>query len=241
MTHTHHDTGRNRIPALGEDQPPPKVIDGYWRAVDLTDHGWHLKRLAFDVDTVTAFVTALSPTRRVVTVSWDLRGHRIGRQQVPGRAASYLLKLAQDVAYLGTHDAETGEDLLGQLCWLVQGREQGTRHHRGWRRTSILPTVSALEQPQTRARVAAWLIARLVAKYRWQVRHLGEDIAGGGFIAEIPGDVLAVYPATMDDDGTAAASLARLMPKLNHRDLAVLRNLDYRALWAAGSVAGAGQ
>jgi hypothetical protein len=239
MTHTQHDTGRDRIPAFGEDQPPAEVINAYWTAADLTDHGWHLQRLTFDVDTFTAFVTARSPTRRVVTLSWDLRGHRISRRQVPGREAMFLLKLAQDVAHLGTHDAETGEDLLSQLCWLVQSREQGTRHHRGWRRTSILPTVS--EQPQPRARVAAWLIARLVAKYRWQVRHLGEDIAGGGFIAEIPGDVLAVFPATMDDDGTAAASLARLIPKLGHRDLAVLRNLDYRALWAAGTAAGAEQ
>jgi hypothetical protein len=66
------------------------------------------------------------------------------------------------------------------------------------------------------------------------VHHLGEDIAGGGFIADIPDDVRAIFPATMEYDGTAAAALARLLPTLQAPDLALLKNLDYRALWAAG-------
>ena len=90
----------------------------------------------------------------------------------------------------------------------------------------------------TRGRIAAWLIARLVAKYGWSVQHLGEDIAGGGFIADIPGDVRAIFPATMEYDGTAAAALARMMPTLQAPDLRLLTHLDYRALWAAGQAAG---
>jgi hypothetical protein len=241
---------RNQIPGLGEDQPPAETIDAYWTAVDLAAYGWHLRRLDFDAHTATAFVTAHAPTRRVVTVSWDLRGHRLARQQVPSRAAAIrLLNLAHDVAYLGEHDAETGDELLNQLCWLVQrlNTSSGVRtcRHRSWRCSDPLPTLPAHEQPTAQARAAAWLIARLVAKYGWHIGYFAEDIARGGFIAEIPGEipagVLTVFPATMSDDGTAAACLARLIPTLQRNDLAVLRNLDYRTLWATRPASGAGQ
>ena len=69
---------------------------------------------------------------------------------------------------------------------------------------------------------------------------LGEDIAGGGFIANIPGDVQAIFPASMEYDGTAAAALARMLPQVPARELRVLARLDYRALWAAGQ-AGSGR
>jgi hypothetical protein len=227
---------RTSIPSLGDHQPPAELVDAYWTAADLTEYGWPLKRLDFDAHTATAFVTAQTPSRRVVTVSWDLRGHRLARQQVPGWAAAMrLLKLAHDVAYLGEHDAETGDDLLTQLCWLVQSLNTGPRARRRWWCSDHLPTLPAREQPTARARAAAWLIARLAAKYRWHIGYLGEDIAGGGFIVEIPGDVLAVFPATMDDDGTAAAALARLIPTLRRQDLALLQHLDYRVLWAAAN------
>lgn len=236
-------TGREQIPGFGDDQPPTEVIEAYWLAVDLADHGWHAKRLEFDAHTATAFVTAHAPTRRTVTVSWDLRGNRAARQQVPGRTpARRLIELARTVASLGQNDAETGEEWLTQLCWLVQSQVGSPhRHHRNWRRCEALPTVAADQQPMTRARAAAWLIARLVAEYGWCVHHLGEDIAGGGFIADIPGDVRAIFPATMEYDGTAAAALARLLPQIPARELRVLSGLDYRALWAHGQAAGGRQ
>ncbi|KAA1248216.1 hypothetical protein F0Q45_21825 [Mycobacterium simiae] len=231
--------GREQVPGLGEIQPPIEVIDAYWTVLDLATFGWHPKRLQFDAHIATAFVTAHSPARRTVTVSWDLRGNRTARQQVPSRAAARrLLELARLVASLGQHDAETGEDWLTQLCWLVQGKVGSPhRHHRNWRCTDPLPTLAASEQPATRGRAAAWLIARLVAEYGWSVNHLGEDIAGGGFVADIPGDVRAIFPAAMEYDGTAAAALARMIPTLQTQDLHLLANLDYRALWAARSVA----
>lgn len=232
-------TGRGPIPGLGDTQPPAEVVDAYWMAVDLAAYGWHLKRLAFDAHIATAFVTAHAPTRRTVTVSWDLRGNRAGRQQVPGRAVSRrLIDVARAVASLGQGDAETGDDWLAQLCWLVQWQVGSPhRHHRSWCRTDPLPTLPASDQPMARGRAAAWLVARLVAEYGWCVHHLGEEIAGGGFIAEIPGDVQAIFPAGMEDDGTAAAALARMLPGVQAQDLRALANLDYRTLWAAGHVA----
>lgn len=227
--------GRDLIPGLGEDQPPAEVIDAYWTAVDLAAYGWHPKRLEFDANTATAFVTVHTPTRRTVTVSWDLRGNRKARQQVPGQGAAHrLIGLARAVASLGQSDAESGDDWLTQLCWLVQLHVGSPhRHHGNWRCSDPLPTLGSNEQPMSRGRSAAWLMARLVAKYGWTVRHLGEDIAGGGFIADIPGDVCAIFPATMDYDGTAAAALARLIPTLQAPDIELLAHrLDYRALWA---------
>ncbi|BBN50795.1 hypothetical protein [Mycobacterium avium] len=228
---------RGRIPELGEEQPPAAVVDAYWMIVDLAAYGWVPKRLEFDAHTATAFVTAAAPTRRIVTVSWDLRGDRAARQQVPGRAVSRrLIDLARAVASLGQNDAETGDEWLSQLCWLAQLHVRPAhRHHDHWRRSDPLPILSAQEQPRTRGRCAAWLIARLVGEYGWHVSDIGEeDVAGGGFVADIPGDVQAIFPATMEYDGTAAAALARMLPTLPCEDLYLLRDMDYRALWAAG-------
>jgi hypothetical protein len=243
MTQPQHAAlGRDRVPGLGDEQPPAEVVDACWSAVAIIDRGWQFKRLEFDDNTATAFVVAQSPTHRVVTVHWDLRGHRLGRQQVPGRRdAMHLLKFANDVASLGIHDAETGEALLDQLCWLVQTLSTRVRPAGSWRCTDTLPTLPADEQPRPAVRAAAWLIARLTCEYNWWVRHLGEDIAAGGFLAEVPGDVLAVFPASMSDDGTAGAALARMMPTLSAVEVNLLRHLDYRTLWAAGHCAGAGQ
>lgn len=240
---TQRSADRQHIPGLGEDQPPAEVIHAYWAAADLAESGWHAKRLEFDAHTATAFVTAHTPTRRTVTVSWDLRGNHAAHQQIPCRAASQrLIRLAQAVASLGQNDAETGEEWLTQLCWLVQWQVGAPHvHHRNWQRTDLLPGLPDNEQPSRRGRIAGWLIAQLVAEYGWRVRHLGEDIAGGGFIADIPGDVCAVFPAAMEYDGTAAAALARMLPTVPARDLELLANLDYfdyRALWTVGGRTG---
>lgn len=231
---------RGRIPGLGEEQPPAEVVDAYWMIVDLAADGWVSKRLEFDAHTATAFVTAAAPTRRTVTVSWDLRGNRAVRQQVPRHAVSRrLIELARAVASLGQNDAETGDEWLSQLCWLAQWHVRPAhRHQDHWRRSDSLPILSAQEQPMARGRCAAWLIARLVGEYGWHVSDLGEDVAGGGFVADIPGDVQAIFPSTMEYDGTAAAALARMLPTLPCQDLYLLRDLDYRALWRAGRGAG---
>lgn len=235
---SHGRANRIRIPGLSE-QPPAQVIDAYWIAADLAESGWRLVNIDFDPNTATGFVTAHAPTRRVVTVSWDLRGPLRSRQQVPGRAAQSLLILAHHVADLGQIDAEAADDhpLLGRLCALLwQFHTTSVLPKRNWYRSEPLPTLPADRQPSRPTREAAWIIARLAVKYGWGISHIGDTIAAGGFIADIPGDVLAVFPAAMLDDGTAAASLARLIPQLDTAERAALQRLDYRALWALAPI-----
>lgn len=226
--------GREQIPGLGEAQLPTEVIDAHWTAVDQVACGWNPKVLEFDPHTATALVAATTPTRHKVTVSWDLRDNDAPRQQWTGQASPNrrLDELVRAVASLRQEDAGTGDERLTQLCWQVQWHlGSAHRHQRNWRSNGQLPTVPAADQPMTQEGAAGWLIARLVANYLWRVRHLGEDIAGDGFIANIPADVLAIFPATMQYDGTAAAGLARMLPTVQTQDL--LASLDYRALWAA--------
>ncbi|RFZ63019.1 hypothetical protein DE4576_04958 [Mycobacterium marinum] len=233
--------GREQIPGLGEAQPPTEVIDAHWTAVDQVACGWNPKALEFDPHAATALVAATTPTGHTVTVSWDLRDNDAARQQWTGQASPNrrLDELVRAVASLGQEDAETGDERLTQLCWQVQWHlGSAHRHQRNWRSNDQLPTVPAADQPMTQEGAAGWLIARLVANYRWRISHLGEEIAGGGFIAAIPGDVPAIFPATMQYDGTAAAGLARMLPTVQTQDLHLLASLDYRALWAARDGAG---
>lgn len=210
------------------------VRDAYRTLAGLHQSGWQLHDLDFDAETSTATVTAETPTHRMVTVDWNRGTGQINRRQVNGAAAVFLVKAAHDVAYLGHADA-TGprRGQLDQLRWLAQGLFG--RPTPGPRRCSDhLPGLPAQRQPSPQCRAAAWLMARLVGEYGWRITAVGEDIAGRGFLAELPGDVLAVYPAGMDADGTPAADLARLLPRLDQiNDLALLDVLDYRELWAS--------
>lgn len=218
-----------------DDSWPPEVLEAYQGLLSLIDDGWRFTNLDFDAHIVTAFVTAQTPTGRVATVTWDLRGNsrRGWRQQIPTRRpALRMLKLARSVALLGLRDAESGDDYLEVLRWLGSGTTSGSARTNWWR-SEHLPGLPLENQPSPPTRAAAWLIATLTTRYGWSVGHLGEEIAGGGFIADIPGDVMAIFPANMGDDGTPAATLAAIIPTLRRQDLAVLRRLNYNALGAA--------
>ena len=221
---------------LDLDAASPAVRDAYRTLQGLHQSGWRLQALDFDAETSTATVTAETPTHRMVTVDWNRGTGQINRRQVNGVAAVFLVKAAHDVAYLGHADV-TGprRGQLDQLRWLAQGvfgrREAGPR-----RCSDPIPGLPAERQPSPQCRAAAWLMARLVGEYGWRITALGEDIAARGFIAEPPGDVAAIYPAGMDCDGTPAAELAHLLPRLDQiSDLALLDILDYRELWASRS------
>lgn len=210
------------------------VRDAYRTLEGLHQSGWRLHALDFDAETSTATVTAESPTHRIVMVDWNRGTGQINRRQVNGVAAVFLVKAAHDVAYLGHADV-TGprRGQLEQLRWLAQGLGE-PRRPAARRRTDPIPSLPAARQPSPLCRAAAWLMALLVGEYGWRITAVGEDIAQRGFIAELPGDVVAVYPAGMDADGTAAADLARILPRLDQiNDLALLDVLDYRELWAS--------
>jgi hypothetical protein len=221
----------------------PAVLDAFRTLQQLHTNGWRIHNLDYLAGAGDAAITAESPTRRRVTVNWNRSTGQINRQQVSGSAVVYLVKAAHDIAYLGNLDAigpqEGRLDQLRDMARRLGHDPRADRRH--WWRTDPLPCLPAERQPSSKCRAAAWLMARLIGDYGWHITEVGEATAGGGFIAEIPGDTLAVFPAGIDDDDhTAAAALARLLPQLDPiNDLALLDLLDYRKLWAAGHTAGA--
>lgn len=87
-------------------------------------------------------------------------------------------------------------------------------------------------QPPRSVRVAYWWAAALQAQ-GWRLFEVGEQTAGGGFIAEIQlvGDesVWVICPRDMPEDGTEASALA------NHLQRLTFDQRDYfRRLLAAG-------
>ncbi len=83
-------------------------------------------------------------------------------------------------------------------------------------------------QPPRPVRVAYWWANALQAQ-GWRLRALGEQLAGGGFIAEIGvvGDesVWVVFPRNMPDDGTEASALANCFQWLTFDQRNYLRRL----------------
>jgi hypothetical protein len=218
-------------------------VDAFRTLQRLHGSGWRIHTVDYVAEAGEAIITAENPTRRLVTVTWNRSTGQISRQQVNGSAVVYMVKAAHDVAYLGHRDA-TGPDRnhLDQLRGMLENLGAPPRAERHlWWRTDPLPCLPPDRQPASRCRAAAWLLARLIGDYGWHITELGEPTVGGGFLADIPGDVLAVFPAGIDDDDhTAAAALTRLLPQLDPiNDLALLDLLDYRKLWAAGQTAGA--
>lgn len=224
-----------RPDALAAAKATQEVVNAHRTATRIAVQGWRFQQLQFDAHTATASVSALSPTRRVVTVGWDLRGDRPTRQQVPGRrAAAQLLRLARDVADIGQGDAETGGSDLDTLIEAMQATGLFCPPPRSWWRDDWLPGIPGRVQPPPATRAAAWLLARLIGKYGWHIEALGGQgggIGGGGFVATIPHDTIAVFPAAMDDDGTAAAALARIIGRLDVDQLNTLACINYHRLW----------
>ena len=207
-------------------QPPPDLRRAYWAAIALADQGWQLRRLAYHGPDRAGVVVAQSRSGLVATTTTGPQAR--GLPADPG-----LLELAEAIAELGLVDSSSGSQRVEELCWLVQAHT-GTSASRGRPRcTNAIPGI--VHQPPPSTRAAAWLAAELVNEYGWHVHSFGLDIAAGGFIADIPGEAMVIFPATIADDGTPAASLARLVGGLSMAELRVLAHLDYQELYAAHS------
>ncbi|MUL47083.1 hypothetical protein FZI85_03925 [Mycobacterium sp. CBMA293] len=83
-------------------------------------------------------------------------------------------------------------------------------------------------QPPRPVRVAYWWATALQAQ-GWRLCALGDQLAGGGFIAEIAvaGDesMWIVFPRNMPDDGTEASALANVIQRLTFDQRNYLRRL----------------
>lgn len=85
-----------------------------------------------------------------------------------------------------------------------------------------------ISQPPRPVRVAYWWARALQAR-GWRLWALGEQLAGGGFIAEIGvtggESIWVVFPRNMLDDGTEASALANFMQRLTFDQRNYLRRL----------------
>jgi hypothetical protein len=67
--------------------------------------------------------------------------------------------------------------------------------------------------------------------YGWKLSEIGRPTAGGGFIADIPEETVAIYPASMPDDRSVASALARLLAGMSAAEVGIVAAL---AQWHSG-------
>lgn len=97
--------------------------------------------------------------------------------------------------------------------------------------TSDIPGLPPFLQPDHRIKAAYWLAATLTDNYGWKLSEVGTDAAAGGFIADIPGEPMAIYPASatypasMADDRTVASRLAGLLGSMSAEDAEIVAAL----------------
>lgn len=173
----------------------------YWWATELAARGVVLQSLVYDEDSASARVVARMPSYRVVNV--------VRRAHDASRPGDLLTVLAEAVWRCGA---------LGWGAEVAALREALCAHGvvvepRVARRSTPIPGLAV--QPSRVVRAAYWW-ARALSDRGWQLESIGEDLAGGGFVAVVPGDdgedaVLAVYPGGMCDDGTEASALAGVL------------------------------
>jgi hypothetical protein len=92
-------------------------------------------------------------------------------------------------------------------------------------RISDIPGLPLHVQPSPKIRAAYWFAVTLTDGHGWKLIEVGTDIAAGGFIADIPGETMAIYPASMSDDRTAASALARLLGAMSAKDTVIVAAL----------------
>lgn len=80
-----------------------------------------------------------------------------------------------------------------------------------------IPSLPAFAQPRP-ALTAAYWCARALVHNRWCLSQFGQDLAQGGYVAEVPDGAVIVVPADVIDDGTPVTALARLIPELTERE-----------------------
>lgn len=210
----------------GVTQVDPIVRRAYWDALTLLDHGWQLRKVRFQIGTGLGALDVHTPSHRAVTI---LSANPTIALPFPGADRAH--RLAHDVATLG----HRGDDSLTDLQWALSDQIKSTSLTPQPRRDMVPdPTLSKNRAHQSiNLRTGFWMLATLVVDYGWHVSNIGDEVAGGGFIADIPSDTTAVFPASMALDATTAAQLARLIPKLKSDEREYLRRLTAADLAAA--------
>ncbi|MCA2247573.1 hypothetical protein JF729_07150 [Mycobacterium intracellulare] len=211
---------RTPIPWSNSVQPHPDVVAAYWDGVHLAKAGWALRRLDYAPALQTSSLTAETPGRRIVTVTYSpVRVPASGKP--PGsRQAEFFLRR---VAELGEHDQRHATTLLDDLRMLLSTISRTPL--RAVQTFAPVPGVAACAQPRALLRATFWQLHTLTYTYGWTVGDIGCEAVGYGFSADIPGECFAVFPASMPADGSAAALLARNLKQLSAAERQTLARL----------------
>jgi hypothetical protein len=202
---------------IGSDECTPAVAstvvhDAYWYASRLINVGWVIRRIGATEHG--GFFVAETPRRRVVSVD----GHA-------GTRSDPAAQFARSITTLAAAGAAEGRDYLHDLVRLISDnamlRQPATLTWRTW----DIPCLPQHLQPIPKIRAAYWFAVTLTDDYGWKLFEIGRDTAGGGFIADIPGETMATYPASMSDDRTVASALARLLGSMSATDMAIVAAL----------------
>ncbi|SHU29303.1 Uncharacterised protein [Mycobacteroides abscessus subsp. abscessus] len=183
-------------------QPNDAIRKAYWYGVRLHNYGWLLRSIECSAEgsASVAEVVLETPSHRVITCRADSCTNIA--EELPDMFALAVRFVA----------ISTGERGMRELRTRL--RSQLFEHRR-----LTLAHASLHFSPLQLARQAAY---ELIDEHRWILSGFGTAMAQGGFIADIPEDTIAVYPAGMAGDGTPAGALAHAIGNLAADQLAVL-------------------
>lgn len=198
--------------ACTPDAASTAVRDAYWYASRLINVGWAIRHIGTTEQG--GFFVAETPRRRLVSVD-----ERAGTRSDP--AAQF----ARSITTLAAVGAAEGRDYLRDLVRLLSNNASVRRPVTLTWRTWDIPGLPDHLQPIPKIRAAYWFAVTLTDDYGWNLFEIGRDTAGGGFIADIPGEAMAVYPASMSDDRTVASALARLLGSMSSKDTVIVAAL----------------
>jgi hypothetical protein len=194
------------------DVANPWVRDAYWCASRLINVGWAIRRIGSTEQG--GFFEAETPRRRVVSVD-----------ECAGPSSDPAAQFAKSITTLAAAGAAEGRDYLCDLVRLLSDNELVRRPATLTWRTWDIPGLPGHLQPVPKIRAAYWFAVTLTDDYGWKLFEIGRDTAAGGFIADIPGEAMAVYPASMADDRTVASALARLLGSMSIKDAVIVAAL----------------
>lgn len=211
---------RAPIPALRRRRQPNAVVrEAYWYATRLYNHGWQIYNIWFDGS---GHFNGLTPTHRAIKIDCA------GRESVENLPTEF----AYSIRRLGELGEQHRHDYLRDLRIFLGSRAPALRPTPTVKHYWRIPGLSERRQPRDIVRAAYWLAATLTDDYGWALTEIGADVAGCGFFAHIPDDATIMYPADMADDGTTAATLARMIGELSLAERAQLSSL---ITWHAAS------
>jgi hypothetical protein len=193
-------------------QYTPTVRDAYWYASQLVNTGWLIRRIGYTEEG--GFFVAETPGRRVVSVD----DHALPETDPATLFAKSIAALAAAGA---ADDREYLDDLVRLLNVQAPLRRPATLKWQTWH----IPGVPESLQPIPKVRAAYWFAVTLTDDYGWNLSEIGAPTAGGGFVAEVPGEAVAIYPASVLDDRTVASALARLLAHMSAAEVAIVAAL----------------